>query len=102
MVAAPDEAGSKDSEVPAMFLDEPSRHPLLPPFGDGVAATGINVRRLVKWRAFIESGPGGTVVVDREAAAQHQLPAGAAGHRVQQTLGAGHSAGELRVLSSGD
>ena len=74
----------------------------MPPFGDAVATEAVDLRHLVKRGVLIEGPLGRAVVVDREAAAQHQPPAGAAGHGVQQPLGADHGPRELRVLPSGD
>ena len=46
VIASPDEAGPEHGEVPAELLDESPCHPLLPPFGNGVAIAGVDVGTL--------------------------------------------------------
>jgi hypothetical protein len=53
-------------------------------------------------RVLVEGASRGTVVVDREAATEHQPLAGAGGHGIQQPLGPGHRSGKLRLLGAGD
>src|SRR5262249_9639151 len=48
MIASPDKSRAQDGEVPAMLLRKTSGHPFLPPFGDGVAIPGIDVRHPVQ------------------------------------------------------
>ena len=55
MIASPDEAGAEHGEVPAVLLGETSRHPLLPPFGDGVAVARVDVRRPLQRRVLVEN-----------------------------------------------
>ena len=64
VIASPDEAGPEHGEVPAVLLGKAPGHPLLPPFGDGVAIAGVDVRRLVERRVLVEGPADRAVVVD--------------------------------------
>ncbi len=58
MIPSPDEAGPKHGEVPAVLLGKTPGHPLLPPFGDGVAVASVDIRRLMQRRVLVQDASG--------------------------------------------
>ena len=58
MIASPDKSGAEYGEIPAVRVSEASGHPLLPPFGDGVAVTAVHIRYLVERRFLVQGSAG--------------------------------------------